>query len=224
VPATKATNGAAARKHHEAERQLRYALEHALDYTPPSVGVSPVLGALATLVDFDDSVDCAAFEMAETAILTLLTRSPELRGAVWAWHGHRYDCDTDRDVLALLELTRAVELTIYVCRVRPVYLTTDKGGAVVRRALTVTGRGAVKRLRAFLVRRFGERVPSVDDLSDWIGRHAPTKGRGKLVTARIVARIVHRGRLLGARGEDENRTLRRVTMALKRHKFTSLVK
>ena len=224
MPATKATRDDRVRQRDEAECRLRYALEHALDQTPANVGVSPVLAALATLVVSGDSVDCAAFEMAETAVLALSARSPELRASVWAWHAHRHDCDPNRDALALLELARAVELTVYTCRVRPQYLTTDEKGAVVSRPLTVSGRAAVKQFRGFLLRRFGERIPSVDDLCEWIGRHAPTRGRGKLVTAGIVARIVHRGRLLGARGEDEAKTLRRVTMVLKRHKFTSLVK
>jgi hypothetical protein len=162
VPRPKATNGGAARKLDEVERRLRRALEHALDNTPASAGVSPIIGALAALVDFDDAVECAALEMAETAIQTLLTRGPGLRGAVWAWYAHRNNCDGDRDVLALLELTRAVELTVYVCRTSPQYLTADKRGTIVRRRLTVTGRPAVERLRALLVRRFGESVPSVD--------------------------------------------------------------
>lgn len=79
---------------------------------------------------------------------------------------------------------------------------------------------AVKQLRAALVSRFSDSnsIPSETELADWLERHAPSRARGKITTAGIVARIVHRGRLLGARG-TEQKTLERVTKALdpKRH-------
>jgi hypothetical protein len=62
---------------------------------------------------------------------------------------------------------------------------------------------------------FGETVPSVDDLTDWIDRHADHSARGKFTTAGIVARILNRGKLLGERGSPQ-KTLERVTKVLQR--------
>lgn len=73
---------------------------------------------------------------------------------------------------------------------------------------------AAENLRRILVSEYGDAVPSVEDLDDWLGRWSRRGARGKLTTAGIVARIIHRGRLVGARGENESKTLRRVTEAL----------
>jgi hypothetical protein len=79
---------------------------------------------------------------------------------------------------------------------------------------------AVPDLRAGLVSRFPESksLPSETDLADWLDRYWPTRKRGKVTYAGIVARIVHQGRLLGA-GKSEEQTRQRVTKALdpKRH-------
>lgn len=140
------------------ERQLRFALEHALQASPPATALGRVLGwSLATVVD--DRVDRLAYQMAETDLIALVMKTDREREAV-----------------------------------------------------------------GFVVERVGPNVPSADDLEDWIGRHTSKKARGKFTTASIVAKIVHRGRLLGAHTDDEGKTLTRVSMILQRHHFTPFVK
>jgi hypothetical protein len=185
------------------------------------MGLSPLLGGIAALLAVDDPKDWAAFEMARTAILALLTRSAEQRSAVADWDAHRHGCTgAGSDVRAFIEIATAVERAAHFYATRYYYACQGKNGAVAKRALTETGRAVVKRLHVFFVRQFGPTIPGVEDLEDWIARHAKEGARGKLTTAGIVAKIVHRGRLLGARGEDEAKTLRRVTMALSRRKGT----
>jgi hypothetical protein len=79
---------------------------------------------------------------------------------------------------------------------------------------------AVPQLRAGLVSRFpkSKSIPSEADLADWLDRYWPTRKRGKVTYAGIVAKIVHQGRLLGV-VKSEQQTLQRVTKALdpKRH-------
>jgi hypothetical protein len=77
------------------------------------------------------------------------------------------------------------------------------------------GRVAVQQFRDQLVQQFGENIPPLDDLEDWISNHGPTSARGRTTTTGIVARIMHNGRLLGARGNFE-KTLKRVDNALAR--------
>ena len=63
------------------------------------------------------------------------------------------------------------------------------------------------------------------DLEALLKRHVPApltsaqKRNGMITTAGIVAKIIHEGRLLGARSTEE-RTLNRVSKALTRHGFT----
>lgn len=205
----------------EADLRFRSMLEHCLASTPAGAGLAP-FAAVGGVADFDDPSDCAAFEMARTAVAALLTGDEELREAARKWHAQRLGCDGDRDVTDMLLLARAVEITAAILREPLTYRARDEAGAVVELPMTKTGRAAVQEFRASLVRHFGSTVPSVDDLTDWLARHSPKKGKGKLVTAGIVARIVHRGRILNAHTDDEGRTLRRVTMALKRHNFRSI--
>jgi hypothetical protein len=194
-------------------------LEHCLASAPAAGGLAPLVAALCGVANLDDAADCAAFEMARTAVLALLTGDPSLREGACRWNAQRLGCDGDRDVVDMLELARGVEMTAAILRRPPKYRTRNKAGVVVDRPMTKTGRALVESFRSSLVRHFGSTVPSVEDLSDWLARHSPKKGKGKLVTAGIVARIVHRGRILNAHTDDEGRTLRRVTMALKRHGF-----
>jgi|ERR1019366_2298373 hypothetical protein len=61
-------------------------------------------------------------------------------------------------------------------------------------------------------------LPGADEIQGWLDQHSARSRKGKVTTAGIVAKIVHRGKLLGAR-LSEQRTLERVTKALshKRH-------
>lgn len=187
-----------------AERQLRFALEHALECTPQTMGLSPVLGAIATLIDFDDPIDSVAYDMLATALFALAMRHEAARGKVNAWHTFRSGgSESNPDAMAIRDIAAAVEKTAGLYSLRLEWLD-DKGRAVV------------EHLRESLVRRFSESVPSVDDLEEWISKYAHRGARGQLTNEGIVAKIVHRGRLLGAHTEDESTTLRRVDRVLAR--------
>ncbi len=125
----------------------------------------------------------------------------------------------DSDALAILDLARLVGIFVYQRKHRddPAWTIRGKG------LLATLGREAPTHLRECLVAKHGEGVSSVEELTDWLDRHADKGARGKLTTAGIVARIVHRGRLLGARGA-EVKTLQRVDKILKRHGASALVR
>lgn len=193
------------------EQNLRTALESALANSDPNVHASFFIrGALASLVY--DWADAIAVEMAGVAIEALVAKSPDARQPVGEWHAQRHGCsDPNSDALVILDVASAVERTAYLYPVDPP-------------SMPEVGARVVADLRTFLVGQLGPGVPAADDLENWIRRHSHKGARGKLTTAGIVAKIVHRGRLLGARGEDEQKTLRRVTMVMTRHHFTPLVK
>lgn len=89
---------------------------------------------------------------------------------VRSWDAHRRGCPKpDSDALAMLHIASAVDLTAYLYSIRGPWFENS-------------GRAAVDHFRLFLVTRFGETIPSLDDLEDWIGRHAQKGARGKLVT------------------------------------------
>jgi hypothetical protein len=71
-------------------------------------------------------------------------------------------------------------------------------------------------LREDLVARFGEeRVPSIEALTDWLGRHSERRARGKLTTAGIVTAIILYGKLIpGLRNRQQ--TLDYVGKAIRR--------
>lgn len=162
----------------------------------------------------DDAVAREAYAMAMTGLRALSTKHPDAIAEVRAWSaGQRGAKDVNSDALAIVDIARAVEITASLrkhredsayaeCRDDPFYSQAE--------------RDAVRLLRARLVRRHGEQVPSEDDLTDWIDRHAETGARGRLTTARIVANILARGRLLGS-ASDERQALERVTKVLARH-------
>lgn len=73
-------------------------------------------------------------------------------------------------------------------------------------------------LRLLLEKLLGEGVPCEEELAAWLAQHSVRGARGKITTAGIVARIIHRGRLLGAGrpGSTQQDTLDRVSKALAR--------
>jgi len=187
-----------------AERHFRAAIEFALAHTPSTEGVSPIFGAAAAIADFEDPTDRAALEMMSTAMAALVTRNLPDRASVRAWQAFRVGgSESNPDAIAIRDIAAAMQRTVNLYRRREKWLI-DKGRVVVMR------------LRRYLARQFGEGVPDIDTLEDWVSRHAHKSARGKLTTAGIVARIIHRGRILGARGRDESVTLRRVDRVLAR--------
>jgi hypothetical protein len=121
----------------------------------------------------------------------------------------------DSDALAIIDLARIVGANAFLRKHRndpPLWPGQEGQYAQV-------GRDAPGNVRQYLVKKFGEskRTPSVDDLTDWLERHADKRAPGKLTTAGIVGRIVHRGRLLAAHHGDEAKTIQRVGKVLRRH-------
>lgn len=188
------------RKQSLRSQQLRRALEFALEHSDSRSVTSALLGALGVLIE--DSVDARSFEMAKDGLMGLVRKSPRERAAANAWHAQRHGCDAGQDVVAILELSKAVELAAH--------LYSAPGG------LFATGDAAVEALRQDLVERFGSTVPVASDLGEWISRLGKPKRHGGLTLAGVVARIVHGGRLLGARGDKFGNTLSRIELALKR--------
>jgi hypothetical protein len=191
----------------ETTAALRRALLHVFDNHSDVPIADALWAALGTVVDPDDAIESRALEVIKVGLDALLSKRSGARSAVSEWHAFRHRCTgADSDALAILEIAEAVQRAAWLYSQRsPPFL--DSGPA------------AVERLCGFLARRFGQTVPGTRDVEPWIAAHSPKGVRGKLTTAGIVARIVHRGRLLGARGNDEGRTLRRVTMVLNRHRF-----
>jgi hypothetical protein len=207
VPQKETTKARPNRNRDAAEGTLRSLVEGALVNSAPDAPTSMlIVASLSVLAREDD--ERLAVEMAKTAIDALVGVNPEARRRVREWDAHRRACDDlDSNALKLLHMAQDVETAALLYR-------------VTEPRFVHKGRAAVERLRDQLVKRLGATVPDVDELEDWIGRCAPKAGRGKLTTAGIVTRIVHRGRLLGARGEDEQKTLKRVDNVLSRHRST----
>jgi hypothetical protein len=148
-----------------------------------------------------------AFTLAHNAIRWLVMRDAEglqVARRCGAWLSGFSDPDSDAAVIVAIEHHVRVALGI------------RHGGGDWGDPAAVPAQ-----LRDALAQRFpqSETLPTAVDLGDWLDRHVPATRRGKLTTAGIVARIVHRGRLLGARGDSVQKTLERVTKALsqKRH-------
>jgi hypothetical protein len=145
-----------------------------------------------------------AFTMAYNAIRALVLKEPGgLEGARrWsAWVSGFKSVDSDARKIVWIEWAVRIALDI-----------RHGDGTFGDRA------SAASDLRAGLVSRFGEQVPSANDLEGWLDRHAPKRARGKVTTAGIVAHIVHEGRLLGT-AKSYQAALDRVTKDLdrKRH-------
>ena len=187
----------------DATRRLRYALMEGLKNCGPEVTAHVVMGSFACAMDFTDPVECAAYKMAETAVLAIAKKDEPARAAVRSWDAQRRGC-TSMDTLSILQIAEAVQVAVYLyhCSKDPI---------------EPKGRAAIAALQTFISRRFGSNA-SLEDLEDLIGRHAPKHTRGKVTTAGVVARIVHGDRLLGARGKNESKTLRRVDRDLSRLK------
>jgi hypothetical protein len=204
-------HGAALRAADALSRAIRVSVE-----TPNGpLLLFPFQKALGEGCDTTDRGNRAAYEMAMTGIIALVTKDPGRMATVRAWDAHRRRVDPERGAVDILEIRDAVAVAVHFHKHRddPPYPPPYRGGKPYEKL----AQDGPKNLRERLAARFGESVPNVDDLTDWIGRHANKSVRGKLTTAGIVARIVHRGQLLGARGTDEQKTLERVTKVLTRH-------
>ncbi len=206
------------RKHHDdrptadvgddANRRLRFALLHALE-NGTSDTAGDILASIACVIDHADPVHWAAWRMAKSALDAVVPHYHAAQVAVRAWDAHSKGC-RDMQTLAILDIAEWVEVCAYVYPRREKWLATR-------------GRAAVVQLRGLLVRNFGGQLrprsalPTVGELEEWIDRRATGKGKARLATAGVVARIVHRSRLFGAHTEDETKTLRRVDRILARH-------
>jgi hypothetical protein len=163
------------------------------------------------LVDLGSPVQRDAYDMICDGMRALLADEDAVSRVKRYGALRRRLCDAESPALQILDIADAVEIAVHLRRKQD-----DHHYAKI-------APNAVKSLRAGLVERWGEGIPSEEDLEDWIDRHAEKRARGMLTTAGIVARIVFRGRLLGARlkgsAEDsERRTLSRVDRILSFHR------
>jgi hypothetical protein len=166
----------------------------------------PFRVALQRLCNVADPIERAAYEQAMNGIIALVTkhRAALTNARDWSARRRGYD-DPDSQALAVVEIAGHVAVAAW--------LRKRVGEATWGTAPNTAGAD----LHACLVARHGTRVPSAEDLTEWIDRHGEHAARGVLTTGGIVARIVHRAKLLGARGSDESKTLQRVDKILSRH-------
>jgi hypothetical protein len=157
---------------------------------------------LARYCDRSDPAQVDAYHMAYNGIIGLVTKAPgslELARRWNAWCRGAGPDGPNSQALAIADLAHCVAIAACL-RQRP-----DEQP------------DAVYEFRENLVARFGDSIPPVGELEALIDSLAPVgrKGRG-LTVETIVARIMCRGRLLGA-GSDERKVRDRVKKALKRH-------
>ena len=162
--------------------------------------------ALEKFVDYRVPGSHEAFTMAHNAIIALVQKKPESLDMARRWSAWIAGFDgPDSDAAVIVQLEHHVRVALGI----------RHGGGDWGDPASAAGQ-----LHAALLERFkdSKSLPSEADLEDWLGRHAPARARGKLTTVGIVTKIIHRGRLVGAR-RDEQQTRERVTKALdqKRH-------
>jgi hypothetical protein len=181
---------------------FRRALERALQHTDDQTAMNAVVGALGTLIK--DREGAVAWEMVEAGLGAFIRRYPHDRRAARAWHAASVGCDPSQDAIGIVDLAGEVARTAFLYR-------------APNHAISPAGRDAVAAFRTqYLVECFGECVPSEDTLLEWFSKHSKSRSKGSLTTAGIVAQIVHTSRLFGARGNDVDKTRKRVDRALAR--------
>ena len=151
-----------------------------------------------------------AFTLAHNAIIALVQKDPEALKGARRWFAWPRGFDgPDSDALAIVRIEHMVKVAIEIRNAGHM-----KWG---------NPQNAARNLHAVLVASFQDQsknktLPSVEDLDDWLARHAPRHVRGKLTTAGIVAEIVHVGRLFGRSSEDRQQTREKVAKALDRRR------
>jgi hypothetical protein len=146
-----------------------------------------------------NSASTTSFEMAKIGIRALLADDEDARAQVREWDAHRQRTSgADPQALTIMAIGWRV---------------------VVAASRRRNGRdaNAAEALRAWLVQHFGEKVPAIGDLDDWLACHARRHAPGQLTTSGVVGRIVHRSGLLGVHHDDEQKTIQRVRKVLLRH-------
>ena len=146
-----------------------------------------------------------AFTMAHNAIRWLILREPGGLEDARRWLAWKMGFNSpDSDAVTIVQIEWHVRMALGMRRGEGRWGDPEKAPEWLHRAL--------------LHRFEAKSIPSVESLASWLDRHAERHARGKITTAGIVAKIVHEGRLLGAR-LSEQRTRERVTKALdrKRH-------
>jgi hypothetical protein len=164
--------------------------------------ICDVLGPRAAQSKNSDAA--AAFEMAKIGVHALLADDEDARAQVREWDAHRQRASgVDSQALTIMAIGWRV---------------------VVAASRRRHGRdaNAAEALRAWLVQQFGEKVPAIGDLEDWLACHARRHAPGQLTTSGVVGRIVHRSRLLGVHHDDEQKTIQRVRKVLLRHQGGAL--
>jgi hypothetical protein len=103
---------------------------------------------------------------------------------------------------SIVDLAGGIEKAAYL------YRRTDQ-------CLESKGPAVMQQLRDYLRLRFGEGIPSLDELQEWVQSTVQSARKNRFTTSGIVVRIVHQARLFGARGAF-TKTLRRVDRVLAR--------
>jgi hypothetical protein len=70
-------------------RRLRLALREGLRGSSPQQSLEVLLGSIACVMDHSDPRDCAAYDMACTAVSAIVTKHDVLRDVVHRWDEHR---------------------------------------------------------------------------------------------------------------------------------------
>jgi hypothetical protein len=157
--------------------------------------------ALGSCCDVGDPRQRAAYEMAMTGVFALVLSDPKSEQAVAVFDAHRRGAqDPNSDVLTILDLQNQVAIAAYLWN-REERVHGPPAQSWPRCAVRID---AALGLHDWLAQQYGvTRIPTEEQIVEWLNKHAKRGVRGKLSTERIVTRIIVHGNLFGARTEKQ---------------------